>query len=187
MTRLTATVSISADKPPYMAFVMSPPTHLYAPPPIPLRHTFSIPPSHPTTSQTNFAHPPNLVVGQIYFPSRPYSQKSQHPITHRVSTMPATTPQQPNHLTPRPQSKGTHGAIIVGVLIGVLGIIAVVLFAWDRLRKRGVKKGLSDRAVAGASGRGCEIDEKEGQLETGVIREPLPVYRRELRVEERRL
>jgi hypothetical protein len=73
-----------------------------------------------------------------------------------------------------------RAAIIVGVLIGVLGIIAVTLILWDRKRRHGAKKGFQTNMLPTASfSTSLDQQTKDSQLETGVIHEPLPVYQKE--------
>ncbi|KAF1928257.1 uncharacterized protein M421DRAFT_157223 [Didymella exigua CBS 183.55] len=93
---------------------------------------------------------------------------------------------QPTHPRPsarpqhQPTSSSTHAAIIVGVIIGTLGIITISLFVWDRRRKHGVKRGFrikSPSTIPQYGGR--TYQEKDLELETGIIHEPLPVYQRD--------
>lgn len=85
-------------------------------------------------------------------------------------------PNRPQHRT---SSSSTLTAIIVGTIIGVLGFIAMALFLWERRRNRGVKKGIQTklRSTLSRVGGSCRY-EKDMDLETGVIHEPLPVYQR---------
>jgi hypothetical protein len=74
-----------------------------------------------------------------------------------------------------------RAAIIVGVLIGVFGIIALALILWNRKRRRGAKKGYQTNSLPTASSStSLGQPTKDSQLETGVIHEPLPVYQREI-------
>ena len=94
--------------------------------------------------------------------------------------MPATQPQRSTESWRRPTSSSTRTAIIVGVLIGVLGIIAVILILWDRKRRRGAKKGYQTNSLlTTSSSASLSKQTKDSQLETGVIHEPLPVYQKE--------
>jgi hypothetical protein len=102
--------------------------------------------------------------------------------------MPASQP-QPANRPHRSTSNSTHAAIIVGVLIGVLAIVAMVLFLWDRRRRQGVKKGFGPKSrIATPHPRNRVEEEKEwSQLEVGIIHEPLPVYQKEPGGDQRRI
>jgi hypothetical protein len=65
------------------------------------------------------------------------------------------------------------------VIIGALGILSIALFIRDRRKKRGVKKGYrtEHRSTMPRTGRQFH-QEKDLELETGIIHEPLPVYQR---------
>lgn len=68
----------------------------------------------------------------------------------------------------------------------MLGIVAIVLFLWDRQRKYGVKKGFKIKSqLAGPGSRSISAEDKDSQLEIGVIHEPLPVYQKETRADEK--
>lgn len=88
-------------------------------------------------------------------------------------------PFQSGHPRQKPASSSTHAAIIVGVIIGALGIVSIALFVWDRKRKRGVKKGFRTGSLSTMPRHeGRSYHEKDQALETGIIHEPLPIYRR---------
>ena len=79
-----------------------------------------------------------------------------------------------------------HAAIIVGVLIGVLGIVAILLFLWDRKRNHGVKKGFRTKSeLTTPRSRSPSWGDKDSTLETGMIHEPLPVYQKEANADKR--
>lgn len=93
--------------------------------------------------------------------------------------MPATQPQPSSRAWRQTASSNKHTNVIVGVLIGVLGIVAITLFLWDQRRKRGVKKGF--RMKIASTGGPTQMPSWQKQdlgLEIGVIHEPLPVYQR---------
>jgi hypothetical protein len=100
--------------------------------------------------------------------------------------MPATQAQPSGEPWRRPTSNSIHAAIIVGVLIGVLGIVAILLFLWDRKRNHGVKKGFQTKSrFTTPRSRSPSWLDKDSTLETGVVHEPLPVYQKEANADEK--
>ncbi|KAJ4993531.1 hypothetical protein SVAN01_01079 [Stagonosporopsis vannaccii] len=100
--------------------------------------------------------------------------------------MPTTQPQPSGSAWRQPKSSSKHTAIVVGVLIGVLGIVAVTLLLWDQSRKRGVKKGFRTKNLSTSlPAQMPSWQTKDSELETGVIHEPLPVYQKKPNAQER--
>lgn len=105
------------------------------------------------------------------------------PAVSIFSSKPAMQPTH-SHSPGRPQyqptNSSTHTAIIVGVIIGALGILAIILFVWDRRQKQGVKRGFRTKSPSTIIRSGGRFNrEKDQELETGIIHEPLPVYQRD--------
>lgn len=106
----------------------------------------------------------------------------------KLPAMPATHSEASDHPWRRPTNNSTHAAIIVGVLIGVLGLVAMSLFLWDRRRRWGVKEGFRVKPQSTMIRSGSPLWQgKLSQLEVGVVREPLPVYQKEPSEGERRI
>jgi Mg2+/citrate symporter len=97
--------------------------------------------------------------------------------TLALRKMPSTRPYPSN----RPNLKMTAENVRTGIIVSVVaGVVAIVLLAYVVLKRRmnrGVKIGtrINSRCNVRDAGNG-KID---GDLEVGVIREPLPVYRQE--------
>lgn len=80
-------------------------------------------------------------------------------------------------------------AIIVGVVIGVLAMLALVNILWNRWMKRSAKAGTQtgsrSSAVDSEANNTSQVEDK--QLEIGVVQEAPPVYKKEPMEDERRL
>ena len=93
--------------------------------------------------------------------------------------MTVVQPESANRYWSRPTNNSLRAAIIVGVLIGVLGIAAIVMFLWERIRKRGVKRGFrTNNQMATPRAQTPPYHDKDSSLELGVVHEPLPVYKK---------
>lgn len=102
-----------------------------------------------------------------------------------TDSMPATYSQLPDRAWYHPKKDSTHAAIIVGVVIGMLGIIAILLFLWDRSQRHGLREGFRTKPrLAMPQTRGPSKREKYLQLEVGMVREPLPIYQRDSDADE---
>ncbi|KAF2851867.1 hypothetical protein T440DRAFT_46234 [Plenodomus tracheiphilus IPT5] len=102
--------------------------------------------------------------------------------------MPTTRPRPTN--TPTPSRESLRTAIIVSVVIGTLAVCVLVCMLWSRRVRRSAKIGTrqggcgSDMQNEGRiQRRQREVEDKN--LEVGVVREPLPVYRREVGWDEK--
>jgi len=102
--------------------------------------------------------------------------------------MPTTRPRP----TQTPSKESIRTAIIVGLIISLLGVIVLTYLLYQRRLRRDVKAGkvIGKREVGGSEWQGRARrrinDEQEG-LEVGVVREPLPVYTRDVERGEKRL
>lgn len=110
-------------------------------------------------------------------PSRALISNTQYlyEIMPSTSTSTSTTRQRP---TSSPEA--TRTGIIVGVIVGVLALFIIAYILINRRRKQGVKAGTK-------IGAHVPRVKQDKDLEVGVIQEPVPVYRKELRGDERRL
>lgn len=84
--------------------------------------------------------------------------------------------------SPRPTSSrsATRTGIIVGVIVGVLALLIIAYILIARRRRQGVKAGTK-------IGVQLARTKQDKDLEVGVIQEPVPVYQKELRQDEKRL
>jgi len=102
--------------------------------------------------------------------------------------MPTTRPRP----TQAPSEESIRTAIIVGLIISLLGVIVLTYLLYQRRLRRNVKAGkLIGKREVGESewqnrARRMINDEQKG-LEVGVVREPLPVYTRDVEGGEKRL
>jgi hypothetical protein len=77
-------------------------------------------------------------------------------------------------------ANGKRTAIIVVLVVGVLGMLVIAHVLWKRRVNRGVRTGNVQNG-----GRERRVNDKD--VEVGVIREPLPVYRKEMGKGEKRV
>jgi H+/gluconate symporter-like permease len=97
--------------------------------------------------------------------------------------MPSTGPRP----TQKPTKESIRTAIIVGLVISLLGVILLAYVIYQRRLRRHVKAGaVIGRWTGGRMTRRTRRHE-ERAMEIGVIREPLPVYARDVKGGEKRL
>jgi hypothetical protein len=78
---------------------------------------------------------------------------------------------------PTSSSEARRTGLIVGLVVGILALLLLAYYLINRRRKQGVKAGTRPTARV----------KRDQDLEVGIIQEPVPVYQKEPKEDERRL
>jgi len=94
--------------------------------------------------------------------------------------------------TQTPSKESIRTAIIVGLIISLLGVIVLTYLLYQRRLRRNVKAGkaIGKREVGGWEWENRarrRINDEQKGLEVGVVRDPLPVYTKDVERGEKRL
>jgi hypothetical protein len=81
---------------------------------------------------------------------------------------------------PTSSSEARRTGLIVGLVVGILALLLLAYYLINRRRKQGVKAGTR---VGSPTAR----VKRDQDLEVGIIQEPVPVYQKEPKEDERRL